>query len=445
VGHGAQTGDINRLKLRLMPRATLVGRHLKSFDDVKTAAVQLRHALEAVGVTVAPSKVLEVIALLCGAPSHDELQRSLKGTPHLVRDAPSADVRLLTLPEVLTQSNAEGEAPLVGQLQFWQKDSAPHWCYAVSLAAIESAALEAARRLVLGLPLRPTDAKWVTGRLSKVSVINNEKAASPLTIDTTSLAGAAYLGEGRWSVGGKYYCRVSVDDKLLIERRGVPVPLEAMAHEAIAAVRFAPPPEFAAAGFEVFTVNIETQLTFRCLKLRDAGCVLESLRLVGQRLPGDSLNPARTPHGLRAALFRVDQNGRVQVVTVYGQKGPVLAGLRWEGTRWDGTGSPTVGRRPDGRDLIGPRIEDSGENGLARIWLEIRAWISWCDCSAGGHQPQQGQVPARSFHQFLEEIAEAKVSLSLIRRADMEKWVAGARDWEQPSDGSKPKLQRSSP
>jgi hypothetical protein len=437
----------------LMPRSNLIARHLKSLDDVKAAAVQLRHALEDVGLTVAPGKVLEVMARLCDAPSYEQLQRSLKGITPLDRSAPSADVRLPTLPEVLTQLNAEGAGPLVGQIQFWQKDSAPHWCYAISLTAIEASALEAARRLVLGLPMRATDAKWVTGRFSKVSVINDEKAASPLTVDTTSLAGAAYLGDGHWSVGDRYYCRVSVDDKLLIERRGVPVPLKAMANEAIAAVRFVPPPEFAAAGFEVFTVNIETELMFRCLKLRDAGCVLESLRLVGQRLAGDRSKPARTPHGLRAALFRADKGGRVQVVTIYGQKGNVLAGLRWEGTRWDGIGSPTVGRRPEEHDLPGSRLEDSGKNGLGRIWLEIRAWISWCDCSsmaltavhADGRQPQRAEAPARSFPQFLEEVAEAEVPLSQIRRADMEKWVAGARDWEQTPDGAEAKLPGSWP
>ena len=414
-----------------MPRATLIGRHLKSRDDVKTAAVQLRHALEGVGVTVAPGKALEVIALLCGAPSHDELLMALKGTPQLDRGAPSADVRLLTLPEVLTQSNAEGEGPLVGQLQFWQKDSSPHWCYAVSVAAIEPSALEAARRLVLGLPLRPVDAKWVTGRFSKVSVINDEQAVPPLAVDTISLAGAAYLGDGHWSVGAEHYCRVSVDDKLLIERRGIPVPLKTMTQEAIAAARLAPPPEFAAAGFEVFTVNIEAQLTLRCLKLPDARRVLESLRLVGPRLPCDRANPASTPHGLRAALFRADKSGLVQVVTVYGHTGPVLGGLRWEGTRWDGMGSPTVTQS---------RIEDSGENGLARIWLEIRAWISWCDCSAHAQRLQQPEVPARSFPQFLQEVVEAKVPLSQIRRGDMEKWVAGTRDWERPPEESRPKL-----
>ena len=331
------------------------GRHLKWLDNVKTAAMELRHALEEAGLTVAPGKVQDVIAHLCGAPSHDELRMSLKGTSPPTRSAPSADVRLPTLPEVLTQTNTEGEGPLVGQLQFWQKDSPPHWCYAVTVAAIHPAALEAARRLVLGLPLRPTDAKWVTGRFSKVSVITEEKAAASLTVDTTSLAGAAYLGNGQWSVGAGQYCRVSVDDKLLIERRGVPVRLKAMADEAIAAVRFAPPPDFATAGFEVFTVNIETQLTFRCLKLPDARCVLESLRLVGQRLPYNRSNPAGAAHELRAALFRADTNGCVQVVTIYGHKGPELAGLRWEGTRWDGIGSPTVGRTPMGRDLTRSR------------------------------------------------------------------------------------------
>jgi hypothetical protein len=92
--------------------------------------------------------------------------------------------------------------------------------------------------------------------------------------------------------------------------------------------------------------------------------------------------------------------------------------------------------------LTGSRIEDSGENGLARIWLEIRAWISWCDSTA---MALTAEFPARSFPQFLEEVAEAKVPLSQIRRTDMEKWVAGARDWEQPQDGSKPKLPPSWP
>jgi hypothetical protein len=307
----------------------------------------------------------------------------------------------------------------------------------VSVASIEPAALEAARRLVLGLPLRPADTKWVTGSFSKISIINSKAAASALTIDTTSLAGAAYLGDGQWSVGDRHYCRVSVDDRLLIERRAVSVPLKVMAQEALAAVRFAPPPEFAAAGFQVFTVNIETQLTLRCLKLRDAGRLLESLSLVGQRLPYHRSNPAGTPNGLRAALFRVDKIGRVQVVTVCGPMGLESAGLRWEGTRWDGMGSPTVAGSPERNDLTGSGIEQAGENGLARIWREIRAWISWCDAST--------EVDARFFHQFLEKAEEAKVSLSQVRRADMQKWVAGTRDWEQPSGQSDSKLPHSLP
>jgi hypothetical protein len=407
-----------------MARASLIGRHLKSLDDIRTAAVQLRHALEDVGVTVAPSKVSEVIALLCGAPSHDELQKSLKGTPLPDRSASSAYVRLLTLPEVLTQWNAEDDGPLVDQIQFWQKDSAAHWRYVVNVAAIEPAALEAARRLVLGLPLRPADTKWVTGSFSKVSVINSRAAGSALTVDTASLAGAAYLGDGQWSVGDKHYCSVAVDNKLLIERRAVSVPLKVMAQEALAAARFSPPPEFAAAGFEIFTVNIESQLTLRCLKLRDAGRLLESLALVGQRLSCHRSNPAGAPRGLRAALFRVDQIGRVQVVTVCGSMGPELSGLRWEGTRWDGMGSPTVAGSPERQDSTGSGIEQAGENGLTRIWREIRAWISWCDGST--------EVDARFFHQFLQEAEEAKISLSQIRRADMQKWVSGTRDWEQP-------------
>jgi hypothetical protein len=429
VGHGAQSGDFKKLRLPHMSRAKLMGRQLETPDDVRAATLQLRHALEAVGVTAAPGKVSEVIALLCGAANSHELQKSLKGTPHLDRSERTADVRLLTLPELLTQSSAESEGPLIGQLLFWQKDSAPHWRYAVSLAAIEPTALEAARRLVLGLPLRATDAKWVTGSFSKTSIINSEESASPLTVDTASLAGAAYLGDGQWSVGAKHYCSVSVDERVLIERRSVSVPLKVMAQETIAAARVAPPPEFAAAGFEVFTVNIESQLTLRCLKLPHAGPLLESLRLVGKRLPCERSNPVDTSHGLRAALFRTDKTGRVQVVTAYGPIGPELSGLRWEGTRWDGIGSPTVAGSPE--------IAGYGENGLARIWLEIRAWISWCDSSV--------QTDVRSFHRFLEQAAEDTVSLSQIRRADMQKWVAGARDWEQPSGQSNFKLPRSLP
>jgi hypothetical protein len=104
--------------------------------------------------------------------------------------------------------------------------------------------------------------------------------------------------------------------------------------------------------------------------------------------------------------------------------GPELSGLRWEGTRWDGMGSPTVAGSPERQDSTGSGIEQAGENGLTRIWREIRAWISWCDGST--------EVDARFFHQFLQEAEEAKISLSQIRRADMQKWVSGTRDWEQP-------------
>ncbi len=119
---------------------------------------------------------------------------------------------------------------------------------------------------------------------------------------------------------------------------------------------------------------------------------------------------------------------------MHGPEGPTLAGLLWEGTRWDGVGSPKVTRRSAAHDVTTSPIRDSGENGLARMWLEIRTWVSWCDC-AGMRGEQQAVGRARSFDQFLEELDEANVSLSQIRRADMEKWVAGARDWEQ-SPGS---------
>jgi hypothetical protein len=73
-------------------------------------------------------------------------------------------MRLLSLPEILLLANPDGDGPMVRALQFWAKDAAPNWCYAIGVSGIEASALEAARRLVLGLPLRPTDAKWVSGR-----------------------------------------------------------------------------------------------------------------------------------------------------------------------------------------------------------------------------------------------------------------------------------------
>jgi hypothetical protein len=417
-----------------MSRFTLLGRRRNSPDDAKIIATQLRNALEEVGVLLPPTKLLEVVAQLCGAQDYDDLRHRLKDAPQSEPTAPSSEARLLSLPEFLLLRKPEGDGPLVGQLQFWDKDSGPHWCYAVGADAIKPAALEAARRLVLGLPLRPTDSKWVSGRSREASVIDAEKAGGTLKVDTRALAGAAYLGEGKWSVGSNYHCRLSVNDPLLIERHSVLVSPKALADEALAARRFAPPPDFAAAGFEVYTVNIEARLMLRCLALSDPGRVLDSLRLVGQRWPPDFSDPAVAPHRLRAAMLRADASGGVQVVRVTGRKEGLLAAMSWDGTQWSGIRDPTAVKTTEQRGSSRRRVDYSGEDGLTRIWQDIRHWIMWCESRALVVAGQLPPAPQRSFQEFLLEVADAKSPLSLTRRAEMEKWLAGGRAWEQQPD-----------
>jgi hypothetical protein len=237
---------------------------------------------------------------------------------------------------------------------------------------------------------------------------------------------------------------LSVDDPLLIEHEAVPVTLKSMADDAPAALRFAPPPDFAAAGFEAFTVNIEARLTLRCLTLPDSARVLESLRLVAQRWPQGSSGPAAIPHRLRAVLLRSDKGGRLQVVRVSGQSDHLLEALCWDATQWDAKLNPVAINTSEQRGSSAPGMAHSGEDGLARVWQEIRTWIHWCDLdptpNAADHSSGRAAnlpTPLRcSFQEYLRQAAEAKARLSLTRRADMEKWVAGAREWEQPADGS---------
>src|ERR1700677_671920 len=137
-----------------MSRSTLIGRALDSLDDAKVVAAQLSNALEEIGVSVPRLKLLQVVARLCGAHHYDELQYRLKGKSASDQSAPSAEVRLLTLPEVLLLKKPDGDGALAEHLEFSDKDSATRWCYAMGSAAIKPEALEAARRLGLGEPLR---------------------------------------------------------------------------------------------------------------------------------------------------------------------------------------------------------------------------------------------------------------------------------------------------
>jgi hypothetical protein len=383
-------------------RSTLIGRALESLDDAKIVATQLKNALEEVGVAVPRAKLLEVVARLCGAYHYDELQYRLKGRSHSDAGEPSAEVRLLTLPEVLLLKKSERDESFAEHLEFFDRESATHWCYAIGSAAIKPAALEAARRLVRGEPLRPTDTKWLTGSFSKISVIDDERVDGALNIDTQALAGAVYLGEGKWSVGPNYYCRVSANDPLLIERFGVPVSSKAMAEEVPAARCFAPPPDFVTAGFEVFTGNIEARLMLRCLRLPNPASVLESLRLVGHRCEHDSSAPGAASYQLRLALLRIDKSGAVRVIRVTGRKEHLLASLSWEGTKSSGMWDPTVGEVAQERGSNRPDLDYSGADGLARIWQEIREWA-------------------------------ANAPLSATRRTELQKWVAGRGEWEQKS------------
>jgi len=372
-----------------MSRSTLVGRALASLDDARTVASQLRNALEEVGVSVARGKLLEVVARLCGAHHYDELKYRFRSNSHadeIAWTGSSPDLRLLTLPEVLLLKKPDGEGPLAEHLEFIDKTSSTRWCYAMGSTAIKPEALEAARRLVLGEPLRPTDSKWLTGGSSGESVIDDDKQGDALNVNAQALAQAAYLGEGKWSVGAHYYCRVSVNDPLLVESAGVPVPSKVMAEERLSAQRFAPPIEFAAAGFEIFASNIESQLMLRCLKLPNPALLLESLQLVGSEA---------APVRLRLALMRSEQGAGLRVIRLMGRKDQLLGALSWSGMH-AGSARERAGSRSD--------LDYSGEEGLARIWQEVREWVATDDFA-----------PTHS--------AEATMSISAIRRAELAKWI----------------------
>jgi hypothetical protein len=370
-----------------MSRSTLIGRALDSLDDAKVVAAQLRNALEEIGVSVPRLKLLQVVARLCGAHHYDELQYRLKGKSSSDQSAPSAEIRLLTLPEVLLLKKPDGDGSMAEHLEFSDKDSATRWRYVMRSDAIKPEALEAARRLALGEPLRPTDSKWLTGGASEVSVIDDEVADGALNINAQALAGAAYLGEGKWSVGPNYYCRVSINEPVSIETLGVPVSPKAMDKERLYARHFAPPPDIAAAGFEAFTLNIESRLMLRCLTLPNSALVLESMGLLG---PGVALNR------IKVALLRADQGGSTRVIRLFGASEQPLAGLSWVATHWHGGSSRCGSSSAD--------FNYSGETGLARIWQEIRDWLS-SDSSAA-------------------KLADPDASISAIRRAQLQKWVS---------------------
>jgi hypothetical protein len=373
-----------------VPRSTLIGRALESLEDAKIVATQLNTALEEVGVSVPRAKLLQVIARLCGAHRFDELTHRLKTRS---RSAPGAadevrpERRLLTLPEVLLLRQPEGDGVLAGHLEFFDKNSATRWCYAIGSEAINPAALEAARRLALAEPLRPLDTKWLSGKSSQISVFEDDNAGGVLYVEARSLATAGYLGAGKWSIGSDYYCRVSLYEPLRIERLGVLVGFKEMAEAELDAHSFAPPRDFAAAGYEIFSVNITSRLTLRSLTLPNPAPLLESLWSFGQHRPECRI---------RLALLRIEKDSAFRIIWLGGHKTELLAGLGWQGRDAAGYGSS----RPD--------YVYSGELGLVRIWQEIREWMRR-PCS---------------------EADETAPPLSADRRADLQKWVEGGREWE---------------
>jgi hypothetical protein len=391
-----------------MSGSALISNAIKSLDDARSVAADLERALDEVGVSLARPKVQEVVARLCRARRYADLHYRLKSASEPQRSVPIAELRLLTLPELLLLRRTEGDGPLVGQLEFFLKDSATHWCYVVAAASIKPGALEAARRLVLGEPLRRTDTKWLSGGSCKASIIDDEQAADALNIDTQALAGAIYLGAGKWNVGPRYHCRVSANDALLIEHHGIPISANAIADEESAARQAVPPSDFATAGFEAFTVNIRSRLMLRCLGLKNSALVLESLRLVGQLCSLEASSRPAAPRRLLAALMRIERGDCIQVIGVTGRKQGRLTEMRWEGTQSSGAGEEHGRSRTE--------IDYSGESGRARIWQEIRGWVARCE------------PPALA----LPEPAE--YSLSPARRAELEKWVArgGERSPEPP-------------
>jgi hypothetical protein len=373
-----------------VPRSTLIGRALESLEDAKIVANQLNNALEEVGVSVPRAKLLQVIARLCGAHRFDELTHRLKtrsGSEPGAADNAGSERRLLTLPEVLLLKQPEGEDVLAGHLEFFDKNSATRWCYAMGSDAINPAALEAARRLALGEPLRPLDTKWLTGKSSELSIIGDDNADGALFIDARSLAMAGYLGNGKWSIGSDYYCRVSLYEPLRIERLGVPVGFKEMAEAELDAHSFVPPKDFAAAGYEIFTVNIASRLMLRSLELPNPAPLLESLWLFGQRRPESRI---------RVALLRVEKDAAFRIIWLGGAKTELLTAMGWLGRDGAGYGSSR------------PEHGYSGEAGLVRIWQEIREWI---------RRPSG-------------ESDETAPPLSPDRRAELQKWVEGGRDWE---------------
>ena len=340
---------------------------VKSLDDARSLAAQLERALDEVGVSLARPKVQEVVARLCGARRYAELHYRLKDDPESQRNVQIAEVRLLTLPELLMLKSPEGEGSLVGQLEFFLKDSATHWRYVVFSASIRPAALEAARRLGLGEALRSDDTKWLSGGSCKASVIDDEKAADALNIDARSLAGATYLGDGTWRVGPRYHCHLSGNNPLLIQHHGVAVSESAIADEEFAARRLVPPPDFAAAGFETFTVNIRSRLILRCLELQNQALVLESLRLVGQRCSPEFSSIGTAPRRLLAVLMRIERGDCIRVIGVTGAKERLIGGNALGGTQSSSSGGLAVpdaencsSSRPEidysGRDRIGPNL-----------------------------------------------------------------------------------------
>jgi hypothetical protein len=371
-----------------VPRSTLIGRALESLEDAKIVATQLNNALEEVGVSVPRAKLLQVIARLCGAHRFDELSHRLKtrSEPGTAEHARS-ERRLLTLPEVLLLRQPEGEGVLAGHLEFFDKNSATRWCYAIGSEAINPAALEAARRLALGEPLRPLDTKWLTGRSSEISVIDDDQADGVLHVDARALATAGYLGQGKWSVGSDYYCRVSLYEPLRIERLGVPVGFKEMAEAELDAHGFAPPKDFAATGFEIFTVNIESRFRLRCLTLPKPLPLLEALWLFGQRRPESRI---------RALLLRIEKDDSFRIICLAGDRTELLTAMGWLGTHGASHGSSRA------------EYVYAGETGLARIWQEIRDWIA-----RPADQPGETAPP-----------------LSPHRRLELQKWMEDGRDWE---------------
>jgi hypothetical protein len=288
-----------------------------SIADAKKLASRLTSLLEEYGHSLTRCQAHEVVARLQGAHHYNELRKGLckSGT---VGRMHGAELIGPSLAEVLHR-HCTGEITIDRMQQLAAVFGVRHDIY-TEIIKIEPSGIEAAAKFARGERLTADERAWISNRHIHVLEFDESLVEGCDHLNgwgAFDLLQSRYIGDAMWDIGLNLV-RFDFLEPCEPDQWSTLLPDRVHRNQARAARPFIPPDEFGAAGFEVFTVNIEARLM---------------QRLAGDMKTLELRQCVWCPHGdpctwmwahsgirarpLRAALLREQADGTYQLLQIY--------------------------------------------------------------------------------------------------------------------------------